>query len=120
MNKTLIELYEALERLKQGKSIHLGKNFKINNDTVALESGRQRGFIKKSRPLYEELINDILIASQDNSKKNTFPKEKINKCKEEKKVLNGLLQKFYNRELMYLQRIKDLESALAIHKNMDK
>ena len=43
------EYYAALERLKANKPTVLPKSSAINNDTVALEAGRKRGSIKKSR-----------------------------------------------------------------------
>ena len=45
----LSEYYAALERLKANKPTILPKGSAINNDTVALEAGRKRGSIKKSR-----------------------------------------------------------------------
>lgn len=44
--------FEALERLKA-----LGAS--INNDAVALEAGSGRGSIKRSRPIYADLIAAI-------------------------------------------------------------
>ena len=45
----LNDYYAALERLKANKPIVLPKGSAINNDTVAMEAGRKRGSIKKSR-----------------------------------------------------------------------
>ena len=45
----LNDYYAALERLKANKPIILPKGSAINNDTVAMEAGRKRGSIKKSR-----------------------------------------------------------------------
>lgn len=45
----LNEYYAALERLKVNKPTIITKGSAINNDTVALEAGRKRGSIKKSR-----------------------------------------------------------------------
>ena len=45
----LNDYYAALERLKANKPEVLPKGSAINNDTVALEAGRKRGSIKKSR-----------------------------------------------------------------------
>ncbi|MHA4875018.1 hypothetical protein, partial [Enterococcus faecium] len=39
------------------------KGGKINNDTVALEAGRSRGSIKKSRPEFRALIDEIQEAA---------------------------------------------------------
>ena len=58
----LNEYYAALERLKANKPIVLPKGSAINNDTVAMEAGRKRGSIKKSR--HAALIEAIEQAAQ--------------------------------------------------------
>lgn len=56
------EYYAALERLKANKPTVLPKGSAINNDTVALEAGRKRGSIKKSR--HAALVEAIELAAQ--------------------------------------------------------
>ena len=58
----LNDYYAALERLKANKPIVLPKGSAINNDTVAMEAGRKRGSIKKSR--HAALIEAIEQAAQ--------------------------------------------------------
>ena len=58
----LNEYYAALERLKANKPTILPKGSAINNDTVALEAGRKRGSIKKSRHVV--LIEAIELAAE--------------------------------------------------------
>lgn len=58
----LNEYYAALERLKANKPTILPKGSAINNDTVALEAGRKRGSIKKSR--YTALVETIELAAK--------------------------------------------------------
>ncbi|MGY3958989.1 hypothetical protein [Aeromonas popoffii] len=58
------DYYEALQRLVEGKPKIVPLESNINNDTVALEAGRTRGSIKKSRANHEKLINDIRLAEQ--------------------------------------------------------
>lgn len=58
----LNEYYAALGRLKANKPMVLPKGSAINNDTVALEAGRKRGSIKKSR--HATLIEKIELAAQ--------------------------------------------------------
>lgn len=62
---TLEEYHEALERLKRGQPKKVAKGSRINNDTVAQEAGRGKGSIKKSRPLFSELIEAIKAASAE-------------------------------------------------------
>ena len=59
----LNEYYAALERLKANKPTRLPKGSAINNDTVALEAGRKRGSIKKSR--YVALVEAIGKAANE-------------------------------------------------------
>ncbi len=58
----LNEYYAALERLKANKPMVLPKGSTINNDTVAMEAGRKRGSIKKSR--HAALVEAIEQAAQ--------------------------------------------------------
>lgn len=61
----------ALQRLIEGKPQNVPKGSAINKDTVALEAGRKRGSIKKSRADNEPLIAEIeaaAAAQQDTAK----------------------------------------------------
>ena len=62
MSKAVKNFYNALQRLIDGKPNIITGMYSINNDTVALEAGRKRGAIKKSRPELAELIIDIMEA----------------------------------------------------------
>ena len=53
----------ALQRLIAGKPQNVPKGSAINKDTVALEAGRKRGSIKKSRAGNAELIAAIEAAA---------------------------------------------------------
>lgn len=53
----------ALHRLIEGKPQNVPKGSAINKDTVALEAGRKRGSIKKSREEHAELIAAIEAAA---------------------------------------------------------
>ena len=55
----LSEYFEALNRLINNNPIRLERGSKISKDTVALEAGRGRGSIKKSRIQFFELIEAI-------------------------------------------------------------
>ncbi len=50
------EYWDALERLKAGCPSRVPLGSSINKDTVALEAGRKRGAIKKSRISFGKLI----------------------------------------------------------------
>ncbi|WP_180102350.1 hypothetical protein [Acinetobacter sp. YH12126] len=69
----------ALERLKANKPNVLPKGSAINNDTVALEAGRKRGSIKKSR--HAALIEAIELAAQEMGQENLSPAQQIEQAK---------------------------------------
>lgn len=62
MSKAIKNFENALQRLIDGKPKIVKPPYTINNDTVALEAGRKRGAIKKSRPELANLIEVIAKA----------------------------------------------------------
>lgn len=112
INKTLEDYYEALQRLINNNPINVPKNSKINKDTVALEAGRKRGSIKKSREVFLELIEAIEKTSNDKSKNNSQHIEQIKRFKDKMNNYKHLYEEALNRELMYLERINELEKVL--------
>lgn len=79
----LNEYYAALERLKANKLTVLPKGSTINNDTVALEAGRKRGSIKKSR--HAALVEAIELAAQQAGQNVPSPAQQIEKAKNKTK-----------------------------------
>ena len=65
MSEALIEYFEALERLKVNKPIRMNIGTKITNDSVALEAGRSKGAVKKSRLIFADLIIAIDSAAAE-------------------------------------------------------
>ncbi len=57
--ESMAEYFEALDRLIKNTPLRLARGSKISKDAVALEAGRGRGSIKKSRPQFLELIDAI-------------------------------------------------------------
>jgi hypothetical protein len=112
INKTLEEYYEALNRLINNNPVNVPKDTKINKDTVALEAGRKRGSIKKSREVFLELIEAIEKASEEKSKSTSQHIEQITKIKDKMNNFKHLYEEALNRELMYIERINELEKAL--------
>ena len=78
------EYYAALERLKANKPTILPKGSAINNDTVALEAGRKRGSIKKSR--HAALIETIELAAQQAGQNVLSPTQRIEQAKSKTKA----------------------------------
>lgn len=64
MNDPIDVYYSALERLKSGKTVLVAAGTRITKDSVALEAGRKRGSIKKSRPSFARLIELIESAAK--------------------------------------------------------
>lgn len=105
----LNDYYHALDRLIENNPINVPKNSKINNDTVALEAGRKRGSIKKSRKMFLDLIEKIKNASHNDRTKEIELKYKIDKYKNKMNEYKELYEKSLNRELMLIERINELE-----------
>ena len=83
----LNEYYAALERLKANKPTVLPKGSAINNDTVALEAGRKRGSIKKSR--HAALVEAIELAAQEVGQNILSPTQQIEQAKSKTKVVKS-------------------------------
>ena len=83
----LKEYYAALERLKANKPTILAKGFAINNDTVALEAGRKRDSIKKSR--HAALIEAIELAAQEAGQNILSPTQQIEQAKSKTKAVKS-------------------------------
>ena len=80
----LNEYYAALERLKANKPTVLPKGSAINNDTVALEAGRKRGSIKKSR--HTVLVEAIEQVAQEAGQNVLSPTQRIEQAKNRTKA----------------------------------
>lgn len=110
---SMISEYEdALERLINNKPINIPKGSKINNDTVALEAGRKRGSIKKSRDIFSDLIKEIDDASNEKKFPTKEYEQKILKWKNKANGYRNLYEEVLNRELMLIERLRNLEIEL--------
>ncbi len=112
INKTLKEYYNALDRLIKNKPINVAVNSKINNDTVSLEAGRGRGSIKQGRDVFGELIDAINDAKSIKQKTKIIQETKIEKLKKSTNEYKEMYFEALNREIMYLERINELEKEL--------
>ena len=83
----LNEYYAALERLKANKPNILAKGSAINNDTVALEAGRKRGSIKKSR--HAALVQEIELAAQQAGQNVLSSTQQIEQAKSKTKAVKS-------------------------------
>lgn len=115
---TLDDYYKALRRLINNTPINVPKNTKINNDTVALEAGRKRGSIKKSREIFSDLISEIEKVTKDDKNKDIELKNQIIKYKNKALEYKELYEDSLNRELMFIERIKELELEIENKENL--
>ncbi|WP_111859356.1 hypothetical protein [Acinetobacter sp. CFCC 10889] len=111
MSEALIEYFEALERLKVNKPIRIEIGTKISNDSVALEAGRSKGAIKKSRLIFADLIIAIASAAKE---QNLTPldQRKLLKIQEELKIVREDLEKALGREISLLYENYQLKKQL--------
>ena len=79
------EYYAALARLKANRPTTLPKGSAINNDTVALEAGRKRGSVKKSR--HATLVEAIELAAIDAEQNVLSPTQQVEKAKNKTKAV---------------------------------
>lgn len=100
------DYYAALERLKR-------KKVKINNDTVAVEAGRKKGTIKKSRAIYTDLIRDIDLAAAEQKFTKNPNKTKMENYRHTAMELRRLLDAAYAREISLLAEL--FEAKRTIH-----
>ena len=106
------EYFEALDRLKKNTPIRLPKGTTISKDTVAMEAGRKRSSIKRSRTVFVPLIAEIesVIANQHSSKHQV--RNSIVKVKADRDRYQLLYHQALNRELMLAKRLFALEKQL--------
>lgn len=101
----LDDYYAALERLKK-------RNAKINNDTVALEAGRKKGTIKKSRALYTDLIQAIDQAAAAQASAPNPDKVRAEKYRSDAAYLREQLDAAYAREVSLLAELLEAKRTI--------
>lgn len=113
MTQPLNEYFEALERLKNNIPNIVSKGAKITNDAVALEAGRKKGSIKKSRAVFSDLILAIDEASIQQSKSLNKPEEKLEKAKDDIAYYKKAWEESLAREVSLLNEVYELKKQLA-------
>ena len=113
MTQPLNEYFEALERLKKNEPKIVNPGAKITNDAVALEAGRQKGSIKKSRAVFSDLILAIDEAAIQQSKSLNKPEAKLEKAKAEALLYKQSWEASVAREVSLLNEIFELKKQLA-------
>lgn len=110
---TLQDYFAALERLKQGRPNTVPKGMRITNDAVALEAGRGKGSIKKSRPIFYALIQAIDEAATAQSHPKYVEKERLRKAKESAEQYRRDLEAALAREVSLLREVYALKKQLS-------
>jgi len=112
-NNSLIDYFDALERLKKGISIHVRKGVKITNDAVALEAGRKKGSIKKSRDSFADLIDAINIAATEQLKSSANDENKLANARAKAEQYRIELEAALAREISLLYELYELKKQLS-------
>jgi hypothetical protein len=113
MATALDDYFSALERLKANKPIRIPKGSKITNDAVSLEAGRGKGSIKKSRPIFADIIAAIDAAADEQARPRHDEKAKIHKAKDEAAKYRQLYEEAIAREISLVKENHELRKQLA-------
>ena len=116
MSDALNEYYLALERLKNGSPERVAKGTKINNDAVSLEAGRKKGTIKRSRPVFDDLIIAISAASLE-SRPESVHKEQLALAKAETAKYRVLWEEALAREVSLVKQLWSERAEWAAEKS---
>jgi len=107
------DYFDALERLKNNKPMFVPKGTKITNDAVAIEAGRKKGSIKKSREIFSDLIMEIDEASKRQSKPKMDTKVRLNKAKNKAENYRSLYEAALGREVMLIRENSELKKQIV-------
>lgn len=105
MSNMLKDYFDALERLKAGRPINVPKGTQITNDSVSLEAGRKKGSIKKSRPIFSDLIDAINNAATENTSPVDETKARLMKAKAEAEKYRALWEEALCREVSLIKQL---------------
>lgn len=112
MNETILTDYSAaLDRLAKGKPLRVPKGTRITNDAVALEAGRGKGTIKKSRPVFAALIAAISEAATEQATGGN--QRQLEKAKEDARRYRVELEAAVARELSLLHELYAVKRELS-------
>ena len=118
MNSALIDYFDALDRLIKDKPNVLPKGSKITNDAVALEAGRNKGAIKKSRLLFSDLIAVISVAKEKQVRECDNGKNRLDTEKQLSAKYRKLYEESIAREINLIREIEDLKGSLLKVRSM--
>lgn len=102
------DYYAALERLINNVPVIVPIGTKISYDAVSLEAGKSKGSIKKSRPIFTDLIKKI-----DNLKESRKDNDgnNINRLRHEILELKNQLDNSLAREICLIIELHELKKS---------
>lgn len=110
---SLEEYFEALARLVANKPERIAPGTRITNDAVAQEAGRGKGSIKKSRPVFADLIAAIDAAATAQATAANPDKDKLAAAKAAAEDYRQKWEAALARELSLVQELFELKQQLA-------
>src|ERR1700730_6450072 len=108
-NSALDDYFAALERLKNGRPSKVPKGTRLTNDAVAIEAGRGKGSIKKSRPMFAELIRAIDEAIATQTKPKDEQRETLVRAKGKAAEYRLALEAALGREVSLLKELYEVK-----------
>lgn len=111
MTNILKDYFSALDRLVRGRPIHVPKGTRISNDSVSLEAGRKKGTIKKSRPIFSDLISAINLAAEAQSAPQDEMQERLLKAKADVRRYRVLWEEALAREVSLFYQLTNERQA---------
>jgi hypothetical protein len=116
MRKVLSDYFDALERLIKDRPTNVPKGSKITNDNVSLEAGRKKGTIKKSRPVFKELINAIDAAATESRQPQDVAKAALDAAKADAAKYRALWEEALSREVSLVKQLWEEQRQWAKEK----
>ena len=113
MSHALQDYFAALDRLKSGMPSLIPKNAPITKDAVAVEAGRGKGSIKKSRAVFADLILAIDAAAIEQLRSRNDPEKKLIKARDSVIDYRTRLEAALAREVSLLYEVYHLKKQLA-------
>lgn len=110
------EYLSALERLKNGATVRVPPGTGISKDSVALEAGRGRGAIKRSRAIFSDLIAAIELEASSQEPPTDNLELKLQISKKEAARYRKMYEESLSRELSLVHQIDRLRRALKHEK----
>ena len=113
VTQPLDDYFAALSRLQKGAPKIVPKGTKITNDAVALEAGRGKGSIKKSRLVFADLIAAIDEAARLQASPKRENQERLSKAKAQTNDYREKWEAALGRELCLLRELAVMKKKLA-------